>query len=264
MPGATPAKIGRFKQLCLDAALRVQGGQPGYGILCDERLGRDALYRAAETGLWIGRPTEAPGTRPLMLEAQVGIDMGGLREWPRDHVVKCLCFCHSDDVSDMWATQSQTIRSLYTAARRNGLEFLLEVIPSKCGPIDDTTSAKVIQRFYDLGVKPDWWKLEPFKTEAAWRNAVDAIERNDPYTRGIVVLGLDAPETELAASFALAARQPLVKGFAVGRTIFGDAARAWMKNDLGDAEAIDHMSARFAQLCQIWDAARDGAQEDAA
>jgi hypothetical protein len=32
-----------------------------------------------------------------------------------------------------------------------------------------------------------------------------------------VVLGLNAPEAELAASFALAAKQPLVKGFAVGR-----------------------------------------------
>ena len=32
-----------------------------------------------------------------------------------------------------------------------------------------------------------------------------------------MVLGLNAPEAELAASFALAAKQPLVKGFAVGR-----------------------------------------------
>ena len=71
-----------------------------------------------------------------------------------------------------------------------------------------------------------------------------------------MVLGLDAPQSELAASFALAARQPLVKGFAVGRTIFGDAARAWMQNEMSDADAVDHMAARFAGLCDVWDAAR--------
>ena len=63
------------------------------------------------------------------------------------------------------------------------------------------------------------------KTDAAWANACAAITRNDPHTRGIVVLGLEAPTDELAASFAVAARHDLVKGFAVGRTIFADAAR---------------------------------------
>jgi 5-dehydro-2-deoxygluconokinase len=136
------------------------------------------------------------------------------------------------------------------------LEFLLEVIPSKIGLVQDDTTARIIQRFYDLGVYPDWWKLEPFRTEAAWRNAVEAIERNDPRTRGIVVLGLDAPEDELVVSFAIAAKFPLVKGFAVGRTIFGDAAQAWMKGETLDAEAIAEMAQRFTRLCGIWDKAR--------
>ena len=65
MPGATPEKIGAFKQLCLQAALEVQDGRPGYGILCDNRLGRAALHAASGTGLWIGRPCEWPGSRPL-------------------------------------------------------------------------------------------------------------------------------------------------------------------------------------------------------
>ena len=147
---------------------------------------------------------------------------------------------------------------LFHAARRNGLEFLLEVIPSKVGPVDDGTTAQVIQRFYDLGVYPDWWKLEPFSTDTAWANAVNAIDRNDPRTRGIVVLGLDAPEDELAASFALAARQPLVRGFAVGRTIFAAPARDWMAGRIGDAEAVARMTDNYARLCGIWNEARAG------
>jgi 5-dehydro-2-deoxygluconokinase len=256
MDGATPEKIGRFKALCLDAATAVADGRPGYGVLCDGRLGRDALYRAAGTGLWIGRPVEWPGSRPLTLEPEIGPDFGGLAEWPRDHVVKCLCFAHPEDDAETWASQVATVERLFHAARRNALEFLLEVIPSKVGTVDDDTSAQVIQRFYDLGIYPDWWKLEPFTSGAAWAGAVEAIERNDPRTRGIVVLGLDAPEDQLAESFQLASRFPLVRGFAVGRTIFGRAARDWLAGRIADGEAVETMRKNYSRLCGLWCRAR--------
>ena len=256
MNGYTLEKGGRFKELCLDVALQVQNGRGGYGILCDNRIGRSALHRASGSGLWIGRPTEWPGSRPLELEPELGPDCGKLGEWARENVVKVICFCHPDDDAEMWAAQEETVRRLFAASRRNRLEFLLEVIPSKVGQVEDDTTARIIQRFYDKGVYPDWWKLEPMQAEAAWQHSVDAIERNDPNTRGIVVLGLDAPEAELAASFEIAARFDLVKGFAVGRTIFSDAARAWMKGEISDADTVSQMAERFAGLCGIWDAAR--------
>lgn len=256
MPGATPDKIGAFKELCLKAALTVADGQPGYGVLCDRRLGKEALYRAVDQGLWIARPTEFPGSRPLEFEPDIGADCGGLSEWPLDHVVKCLCFYHPDDAPEMRAQQETNMQRLFTAARRNRLEFLLEVIPSKAGPVEDTTTAQVIQGIYDIGVYPDWWKLEPMTTDMAWQATCDAITRNDPHTRGIVVLGLDAPAEDLRASFALAAKHPLVKGFAVGRTIFGDTARGWLSGQTSDAQAVETMSQNYANLCAVWDAAR--------
>jgi 5-dehydro-2-deoxygluconokinase len=255
--GQPHERIGAFKLLCLQAAQRVAGGRHGYGLLCDGRLGRDALYAAAGTGLWIGRPVELPGSRPLRLEPEIEPDYGSsLREWPLEHVVKVLCFTHPDDTPEMKADQEATVTRLSRACRANRLEFLLEIIPSKVAPVTDTTSAEIIQRFYDIGVYPDWWKLEPMKTDAAWANACAAITRNDPHVRGIVVLGLEAPTEELAASFAAAARHDLVKGFAVGRTIFADAARAWLGGAITDEEAIDDMAGKYERLCRIWDEAR--------
>jgi 5-dehydro-2-deoxygluconokinase len=256
MPGATPERIGRFKQLCLDAALQVQGGRGGHGILCDGRLGREALWRAAGQGLWIGRPAEFPGSRPLRLEPELGADFGGLSEWPLTQCVKVLCFCHPDDDAAMWEDQLGTLRRLFEAARRNRLELLMEVIPSKVGPVGEDTTPKVIDRIYDAGIWPDWWKLEPFRTAAAWSRAAAAIRARDPHTRGIVVLGLDAPMAELEASFALAAGEPLVKGFMVGRTIFAEAARGWLDGRIADDEAVAQMAGRYAALCAAWDRAR--------
>ena len=256
MPGYTPAKGGAFKALCLQAALQVAGGRKGYGILCDNRIGRAALHAASGSGLWIGRPCEWPGSRPLAFEPELGADCGGLQEWAREDVVKVLCFCHPDDDAGMRAEQEAKVRELFTAARRNGLDFLLEIIPSKVGPVDDTTTATLIGQFYAAGIYPDWWTLEPMQTPAAWQNAIDAIEAHDRHTRGIVVLGLDAPEAELAASFKVAARFPLVRGFAVGRTIFGAAARDWLAGTISDEAAVAQMAERYARLCGIWDAAR--------
>ena len=76
------------------------------------------------------------------------------------------------------------------------------------------------------------------------------IRDNDPYCRGVVLLGLDAPREELEAAFAAAAGAPIVKGFAVGRTIFADAARAWLAGKISDDEAVDDMAARFAALAR--------------
>ncbi len=260
MPGATPVRIGAFKGLCLQAAVQVADGKPGHGILCDSRFGGRALQQAAGTGLWVGRPVEWPGSRPLTLEPEIGPDFGGLAEWPLAQVVKVLCFYHPDDDAAMKAEQEAVVLRLFHAARRNRLEFLLEVIPSRVAPVDDATTARVIARFYDLGIYPDWWKLEPFATNAAYAAACGAITARDPHVRGVLVLGLDAEPDALAASFALAARHPLVKGFAVGRTIFGAAARGWLAGDLTDGAAVAMMVQRYADLCRVWDAARAAGQ----
>ena len=264
LEGASADKIGAFKELCLEACLSVADGRKGYGLLCDSRLGRDALYKAAGQGLWIGRPVEWPGSRPLELEPEIGPDYGGLSEWPLDHVVKCLCFYHPDDSAEMKAAQEATVMRLFSAARRNRLEFLLEVIPSKVATVGDDTNAAIIRRFYDLGVYPDWWKLEPMTSDTAWQQACTAIEENDPHVRGIVVLGLAAEEDSLAASFEVAARYPLVKGFAVGRTIFADVAAGYMAGDIAPEAAIQQMAQTYARLCALWDHARAIAQEKAA
>jgi 5-dehydro-2-deoxygluconokinase len=70
------------------------------------------------------------------------------------------------------------------------------------------------------------------------------------------VLGLDAPEEELGESFQIAAAFPLVKGFAVGRTIFGQVARDWLAARIGDEAAVQAMAERYQRLCAVWDASR--------
>ena len=253
--GATPTKIALFKKLCLQAAIQISAHNDGFGILCDERLGKETLYQASDYNLWIGRPAELPGSHPLRFEPQIGLDCGGLAEWPRNHIVKCLCFAHPDDEAAMWDVQLEQLLRLYTASRRNNLEFLLEIIPSKIGKVNDETTAQVMRRFYAAGIFPDWWKLEPTNSQSAWQNITQLIKQNDPHIQGIVILGLEASEEVLAHSFSVAAQQPFVRGFAVGRTIFAESAKSWMSGKIDDSQAIQEMSQKFKRLCDLWDAA---------
>jgi 5-dehydro-2-deoxygluconokinase len=244
-------RIGAFKKLAVEAAAKVANGRPGFGTLLDGKYGREALFRAADHGFWIGRPVEDPGSRPLDFE--FGGSLGAkLIEWPIGHTIKCLCFYHPDDTPEMKAKQERELLRLYDAARTIGRELLVEIIASKHGAIDDSTISRVLERLYAIGIKPDWWKLESQASAQAWKNIARAIEVNDPYCRGIVLLGLEASEEQLAASFAIARSCALVKGFAVGRTIFAEPARAWLAGEIDDAKAVDLMAGSFARLCKMW------------
>lgn len=252
--GASRDRIAPFKRLAVDAAARIAKGRTGFGMLIDGTYGREALFRAADHDFWIGRPVEDPGSRPLDFEGG-GSLAAKLIEWPRNHTIKCLCFYHPDDEPQMKAKQERELLRLYDAARTLNRELLVEIICGKHGELRDDTSARVMRRLYELSIKPDWWKLEPQKSAKAWSNIVAEIDRNDPICRGIVLLGLEAPEEELFAAFKLAKAEVRVKGFAVGRTIFAEPAKDWMAGKIDDKTATARMADSFGRLVAAWEKA---------
>ena len=249
--GASVDRIPPFKRLAVEATARVAQGRPGFGMLIDGTYGREALFRAADHPFWIGRPVEEPGSRPLEFEGGGDI-VSRLIEWPVGQTIKCLCFYRPDDPEDLRRRQERELLRIFDAARGLGRELLIEIIAGKHGSLTTDTVARVVERLYDLGIRPDWWKLEPQAEASAWQATGDVIRRNDPYCRGIVLLGLEAPAQELEAAFAVAAREPLVKGFAVGRTLFNEAARRWLPGEITDEEAVSDMADRFQGLVDAW------------
>jgi 5-dehydro-2-deoxygluconokinase len=246
------ARIPAFKVLAVEAAAKIAAGRDGFGMLLDDKYGRDALYAAASQNLWIAKPVELPGSRPLQFEFSP--DFGSrLVDWPVDHCIKVLCFYHPDDGVDLKRAQIERLRAAYDAARKIGRELLIEIIASKHGDLDDDTVARVLGEVYDAGIKPDWWKLEPQPGTAAWARIDAVIEQRDPLCRGVLLLGLDAPQDALQAAFVSARSSRTVRGFAVGRTIFAEPARRWLAGTMTDAEAVAEMSRRFGALVDIWD-----------
>ena len=136
LTGVEADRIRAFKVLAVKAAAKVAGGRRGYGMLIDEKYGREAFFEAARHDFdWIGRPVELPGSRPLRFE--FGQDIGSqLVDWPVTHTIKCLCHYHPDDPAALKEEQQQKLLALFQASRKIGRE-LLEDCTAILGPGHD-------------------------------------------------------------------------------------------------------------------------------
>jgi len=248
-----PSRIPKLKNLLFDATVSViesRGLQGRAGILCDGRFGQSVLNRATGQNMWIGRPVEWPKARPLAFEQ--GDSIGTLiRSWPTEQVVKCLLFYSVADDASIKALQEQRVLELYRACAASGHELLLEIIPPAEEMSVGESLCRSVERFYQLNIHPDWWKL-PCMESAYAKQLTDLVAARSPYCRGLVVLGLDAPIEQLGAGFKAFAGLDLVKGFAVGRSIFGQPARAWLQGELSDEKLRVEVANNYVRVIEQW------------
>lgn len=255
--GASEDRLPPLKRLLVravaetEAALRLHGR---IGMLCDDRYGQDALNAATGRGWFVGRPVELPGSYPLQFDR--GRSLGTtLLSWPQEQVVKCLVRFHPDDDIERRLEQEAQLRALYDAVQVSGHELLLEIIPPRELPRDADTVQRTLKRLYNLGIYPEWWKLEPMSI-AQW-NAIEAlITERDPYCRGVLLLGLNATIDELASAFRDARSSRICRGFAVGRTIFHEPSRRWLVGGLDDDALVAQVRDSFEALIRLWQDAR--------
>jgi len=251
--GRTMDDIGRFKRLVADVLLDVADTRDDgvrLGAIVDHRYGNDALNRLANSGLWTASPVETPGSRPLALEFDPAAG-AKVSTWPAAQIVKCLVFYHPDDPAELRHRQEERVRELYADMVHQERRLLLEIIcPEREGALPDAV-VRSMRRFYNLGVRPDWWKL-PSQSAATWSRIADVIERNDPHCKGVVILGLGEAIDTLRDGLAVAAPFGICRGFAVGRSIFADAAEQWFAGTMDDAAASADIRQRYCAMIDLW------------
>src|SRR6185312_17120769 len=123
-----------------------------------------------------------------------------LLSWPSEHVVKCLVQYHPDDAIDNRLEQEAQVLALYDAVQASGHELLLEIVPPKSLPRDRDTVYRALKRLYNLGIYPEWWKLETMDA-AQWADIDALIAERDAYCRGVLILGQSASVEALAKAF---------------------------------------------------------------
>ena len=216
-----------------DAAFRSTGVR--MGLVADEKYAITALKDARYYPLLIARCIEESGTDQLaFLDGKEASAI--LRSWPKNHVVKVLC-----------QGEIETLKTLYNATRQTGHALLVEFVGEEKRVVD------WIEACYDAGICPSWWKLPPMKDKLHWKKVQKLVSQNDPYCLGILLLGGNEPLDQLVSAFkTIKSEFPLVKGFAVGRSLWLEAWQKWKSGIWIEEQVVQNVRENFMILVDGW------------
>ena len=252
--GASWDRIAPLKARLFDAFERVAADHGDVGILIDDVYGSDLLEHMAGRGHWLARAFDVPKSRPVeFMNPDVGIT---LRSWPADQIAKLMVYAHPSDPPGIAAVQWAQMAHFARAAAAADRSFLIEFqAPAGVEP-GPGYLASMLTEAYARDITPDWWKLPPIEDPAEWTAAAAVIAAADPTCHGMLVLGQTAAPDALDAALGAAAAEPMVRGFAIGRAIFGPAARRWLRDEIDDRTLVDEVTERFISTIHTWKANR--------
>ncbi|HZA45656.1 MAG TPA: 5-dehydro-2-deoxygluconokinase [Rubrobacter sp.] len=262
--GVDRGRLRDLKVLLARAFMGVAQGDPSAGVLIDDVYGDQALGELTGSGTWISRAVEVAKSRPVEF-------VGGpnpaatIRAWPEEHVVKCNLYMHPDDDEGTRGIQERRVLQLQDACVKNDRRLLLEVQTSPGTHYDENSMVELLERFYEIGVRPDWWKVPPNAEPEVWQRIGDVVREHDPYCAGVLVLGQALEEAKLGEFFAVAASEPRCNGFAIGRSIYGGQARRWLSGEIDDEELTSSVAEGYRRMVDLWQGraksrAREGAR----
>ena len=249
--GVDRGRLRDLKVLLARAFMGVAQGDPSAGVLIDDVYGDQALGELTGSGTWISRAVEVAKSRPVEF-------VGGpnpaatIRAWPEEHVVKCNLYMHPDDDEGTRGIQERRVLQLQDACVKNDRRLLLEVQASPGTHYDENSMVELLERFYEIGVRPDWWKVPPNAEPEVWQRIGDVVREHDPYCAGVLVLGQALEEAKLGEFFAVAASEPRCNGFAIGRSIYGGQARRWLSGEIDDEELTSSVAEGYRRMVDLW------------
>jgi 5-dehydro-2-deoxygluconokinase len=255
--GAERGRLRKLKVLLARAFVRVSEGDPSAGVLLDDVYGREALEELTGSGVWISRAAEIAGSRPVEFVGGPNLS-ATIRTWPEEHVVKCDLYMHPNDDASMKELQEGWVLQLYDACVKNDRRLLLEVQSPSGTSYDQNGMVGLLERFYEIGVRPDWWKLPPNKEREVWERIGDVVRKYDPQCAGVLVLGRALGDEERAEFFVAAASEPRCNGFAIGRCIYGAQARRWLAGEIDDPELVSSVAERYERMIALWQRRNEG------
>jgi 5-dehydro-2-deoxygluconokinase len=249
--GVDRGRLRELKVLLGRAFRQVAEGNEAAGVLLDDVYGERALEELTGSGAWIARAVEVAGSRPVEFVGGPNVATT-LRRWPEEHVVKCNLYLHPGDEAGIRTFQEQRVLQLFDACLANDRRLLLEIQAARGTQYDGDSVAELLRRLYEIGVRPEWWKVPPNPDPGVWKRIGNVVREHDPYCAGLLVLGQGLEQGKLAESFAAAASEPLCRGFAIGRSIYGEPGRRWLAGEVDDAELVSSVAEMYGRMNDLW------------
>lgn len=258
--GVDRARIPEVKRLAAGAFLRAREASEDVrrsgALLVDLTYGREAFEQAHAAGAPAGNPAERAGSFPLEWADAFDAALPG-------DFVKVLVRHRADLPAETVQAQMAKLLDLQTWCKGAGKPLVLEVLVTAAAEDQrfehegrPRLLAEYIRNAYALGLVPQYWKIEGMPDAAALRIVDEAIGERAGARQ--LILGKGAG-LDLVGKWFMAARGAAsASGFAIGRTVYWDAATLFLLRKASAEEATAQIVANYRTVIDLWCHAHGG------
>jgi myo-inositol catabolism protein IolC len=263
-------RIASAKRLIFEGMLEAvkRGAEAGAtGVLVDEQFGSDIPERAREHGLKLAMPVEKSGQDEFDFE--YGDDFGAHIEKFNPDFSKVLVRYNPDDDPALNERQLERLKRLADWLHERGRKFLFELLV----PANDAQLASVdgdsdryeaelrpelmrraIEEIQNFGIEVDIWKIEGVDRREDDEMLAEQT-RSGPGRDGVVcvVLGRGASTGKVEEWLRAAAPIDGFVGFAIGRSIWWDALKGWLDNELERDAAASQIADSYLHFIDVYE-----------
>ena len=258
------------KRLIFEGMLEAvaRGADPAAtGVLVDEQFGSDVPARAREAGLRLAMPVEKSGQNEFDFE--YGEEFGAHIERFDPDFSKVLVRHNPDDDPAISARQLGRLKRLSDWLHERDRKFLFELlVPAsdaqlqQVGGDSDRYDAELrpelmrqsIVAIHEAGIDVDIWKIEGVD-ERADAEMLAAETRSGQGRENVksVLLGRGASTEKVEHWLEEASGVEGFVGFAIGRSIWWDALKAFLARDLERREAVLHVAENYLHFVGVYE-----------
>ncbi len=269
------ARVADGKQLIFEGLLVASGegaDEGAIGALVDEQFGGDIPSTARERRLKLAMPVEKSGQDTFDFE--YGNRFGEHIERFDPDFSKVLVRYNPDGDRETNRQQLERLRRLSEWLHEHGRKFLFELLvpaedqqlESVGGDSDRYDSElrpelmrRAIGEIQDAGVEVDIWKIEGVDERADCESIVAQTRAGGRDGVVCVVLGRGADDDKVDHWLEQAAPVDGFVGFAIGRSIWGDALRGYLDGSLERSQAAEQIGGNYLRFIEVYERSEVGA-----
>jgi myo-inositol catabolism protein IolC len=237
------------------------------GVLVDEQFGSDVPQSARAEGLKLAMPVEKSGQNEFDFE--YGDDFGAHIEKFDPDFSKVLVRYNPEDDPVMNERQLGRLKRLADWLHENNRKFLFELLVpatedqlAKVGGDTDRYDAELrpelmrrtIEAIQNAGIEVDIWKIEGVDDSKDAQMLAEQTRAGEG-REGVVcvLLGRGASTAKVEQWLEVAARIDGFIGFAIGRSIWWDALKGFLANDLDRDAAASEIAENYLHFVQVYE-----------
>jgi 5-dehydro-2-deoxygluconokinase len=244
------------------------------GVLVDEQFGGSIPRDAKADGLKLAMPVEKSGQD--VFDFEYGDDFGAHIEQFDPDFSKVLVRLNPDADAEVNKGQLERLKRLADWLHEHDRKFLFELLvpaePAQLETVGGDTDRydaelrpelmrRAIEQIQDAGVEVDVWKIEGVD-ERSDAEMLAQQTRKGQGRDGVtcVLLGRGASDQKVDQWLQAAAPVEGFVGFAIGRSIWWDALKAYLGGDLERSSAAEQIAENYLRFIKVYDDAEAAAR----